>query len=83
MATQTTRLSIDMDHKDHRKLKILADANGVSLKDFILTVLDPYLHPKKRPNKATQKAIENVENGKNLRTFESIEQMWEELGLDE
>lgn len=51
MATQTTRLSIDMNPKDHRKLKILADANGLSLKDFLLIVLEPYLHPNKKPNK--------------------------------
>lgn len=81
MTPPTTRLSIDMDRKDHRKLKILADANGVSLKDFI--VLDPYLHPQKDPHKATQKATENVEKGKNLKTFKSAEHMWKELGLDE
>lgn len=83
MATHTTRLSIDMNPKDHRKLKILADANGVSLKDFILTVLDPYLHPQKKPNKVTQKAIDSIEKGNNLKTFESVEHMWKELGLDE
>lgn len=83
MATQTTRLSIDMDPKDHRKLKMLADANGVSLKDFILTLLDPYLHPNKKFNKQTQRAIENAEKGINLRSFKSVEHMWEELGLNE
>ncbi len=83
MATETTRLSIDMDPKDHRKLKILAEANGISLKDFILTALDPYLHPKKTPNAKTQKAIENAEKGVGLKTYKSVEHMWKELGLDD
>lgn len=83
MATHTTRLSVDMNPKDHRKLKILADANGISLKDFILTVLEPYLHPQKKPNKATLKAIDNIEKGINLRSFKDVEHMWKELGLNE
>lgn len=83
MATHTTRLSIDMNPKDHRKLKILADAHGMSLKEFILTLLEPVLYPNKQPNKDTQKAIENIENGVGLKTFKSVEHMWKELGLDE
>ncbi len=83
MATQTTRLSVDMNPNEHRKLKILAEANGMTLKEFILTLLEPVLYPNKKPNKETQKAIDNIEKGKNLRSFESVEHMWKELGLDE
>lgn len=83
MATQTTRLSVDMDPKEHRKLKILAEANGMTLKEFILALLEPVLYPSKKPNRETQNAIDNVEKGKKLRSFESVEHMWKELGLDE
>jgi hypothetical protein len=83
MATKTTRLSIDMNPKDHRKLKILADTNGLSLKDFMLIVLEPYLHPSRAPNKKTQKAIENVEKRTNIKSFKDVSHMWKELGLDE
>ena len=83
MATQTTRLSVDMNPKEHRKLKILAEANGMTLKEFILTLLEPVLYPNKKPNKETQKAMDNVVKGKNLKSFKSVKHMWEELGLDE
>lgn len=82
MTTKTTRLSVDMNSKDHRKLKILANANGMTLREFVLTLLDPLLHPNKKPNKATLKAMENAEKGVGLKTYESIEDMWEELGLN-
>jgi len=82
MATKTTRLSVDMDSKDHRKLKILAEANGMSLREFILTLLEPLLYPNKKPNKETMKSIEQTEKGKGLKTFSNVEEMWKELGLD-
>ena len=82
MTTKTTRRSVDMNSKDHIKLKILANANGMTLREFILTLLGPLLHPNKKPNKATLKAMENVEKGIGLKTFESIEDLWEELGLN-
>lgn len=82
MATQTTRLSVDMNPKEHRKLKILAEANGMTLKEFILTLLEPILYPSKKPNKETLKAMDNVVKRKNLKSFKSVEHMWTELGLD-
>ncbi len=83
MATNTTRLSVEIPKKDHRKLKILADANGLTLKEFVLSALEPILYPNKKPNKTTQKAIEDTESGIGLTTYENIEQMWDVLGLNE
>jgi macrodomain Ter protein organizer (MatP/YcbG family) len=82
MTASTTRLSIDMESKDHRKLKILADAHGMTLKELILTLLEPLLYPNKKPNKETLKAMEQADKGIGLKTFESVEHMWKELGLD-
>lgn len=81
--SNTTRLSVEIPSNEHKKLKILADANGLTLRDFILIILDPILHPKKKPNKTTRKAIEDTEKGIGLKTYKNIDQMWEALGLDE
>ncbi len=83
MSANTTRLSVEIPRNEHKKLKILADANGLTLKEFILAVLEPILYPKKKPNKATMKAIEDTEKGIGLKTYKNIDQMWEALGLDE
>ena len=83
MTADTTRLSVEISRNEHKKLKILADANGLTLKEFILAVLEPILYPKKKPNKATMKAIEDTEKGIGLKTFKNIDQMWEALGLNE
>ena len=68
MSTKTIRLSVDMDPKDHKKLKILADTMGVSLREFILSLLDPILHPGKKPNKETIKAMKDARTGKTIKT---------------
>ena len=67
MSTKTIRLSVDMDVKDHKKLKILADAMGVTLREFILNLLDPVLHPKKIPNTETIKAMQDARSGKTVK----------------
>ena len=82
MTTKTTRLSVDMNPKEHRRLKMLAHAQGMSVREFVLTLLEPILYPNKKPNKKTQAAIERIEKGIGLKTFDSVEEMWEELGLN-
>ncbi len=83
MSANTTRLSVEISKNEHKKLKVLADVNGLTLKEFILAVLEPILYPKKKPNKATLKAIEDTEKGIGLKTYKNIDEMWETLGLNE
>ena len=77
------RLSVEISRKEHKKLKIFADANGLTLRELILISLDPILHPKKEPNKSTLKTIKDTEKGIGLKTYENVDQMWEALGLNE
>ena len=83
MSGHTTRLSVEIPSNAHKKLKILADAMGITLKEFILGVLEPILYPKKKPNKVTMKAIKDTEKGIGLKTYKNIDEMWEALGLNE
>lgn len=82
MSTETTRLSVEIPMKDHRKLKILAEANGLTLRELVLIVLEPVLYPKKTPNAVTQKAIKDTKKGIGLKTYEDVDHLWEVLGLD-
>ena len=63
MNSKTTKLSIEIPTEEHRKLKILADAMGTSLKSFVLNALEYVLYPNKKPNKETIEAIKKIERG--------------------
>lgn len=82
MATNTTRLSVEIPIKEHRKLKILAEANGLTLRELVLTVLEPVLYPKKKPNATTLRAMEETEKGIGLKMYEDVDHLWDALGLD-
>lgn len=76
-------MSIDMPEKDHRKLKMIANAYGMTLRDFILTLVDPILHPNKQPNEITFKAMEDARNRENLEAFKDIDDFLKKIGLEE
>ena len=78
----TTRLSIEIPSRDHRKLKILANANGLTLKEFVLIALNPILHPNKKPNKMTQKVMEETDRGEGLIPCDNMDDFWEQMGLN-
>ena len=80
MSAKTIRLSVDMDVKDHKKLKILADAMGITLREFILNLLDPILHQEKKPNKETIKAMKDARSGKTIKT-KDFHDFCKKLGL--
>ena len=80
MTTNITRMSIDIPSKDHRRLKILADAEEMTLREFVLAVLDPILHPKRNPNKKNLKAIEDARKRKTLKA-KDFEDLCDKLGI--
>ncbi len=82
MSAETSRLSIDIAKRDHKKLKMLANANGMSLKEFILLIIEPVLHPEKQPNHVTRKVMEESDNGENIIICKNAEDMFKKLGID-
>ena len=82
MSTKTTRLSVDMPTKDHRKLKLIANAYGMSLREFILGLVDPILHPEKKPNKDTIRAMTDASEGKNLTAYKDIDDFLKKMGIE-
>ena len=83
MTAKTSRLSIEIPTKDHRKLKMLANALGVSLRELVLGAIDPLVHPKKRLNKETLKVMADTDQGKNLNVCKDLDDFFEKLGIDE
>jgi antitoxin component of RelBE/YafQ-DinJ toxin-antitoxin module len=73
-------MSIDISSKDHRRLKILADAEEMTLREFVLAVLEPILHPKRAPNQKTIKAIEAARKRKTIKA-KDFEDLCNKLGI--
>lgn len=73
-------MSIDIKKQDHRRLKILADSHGVTIKEFVLNTLDPVLHPQKKPNQETLKAMDDARVGKTIKA-KDFEDLCDKLGI--
>lgn len=75
----TTRMTIDFPKKEHRKLKALAALTGVSLRQLVLNLIHESLE--KTPNAETLAAMKDADEGKNLTSYSSIDEMSKKLGL--
>ena len=79
MSTKTARLTIDLPKTEHRRLKMAASMIGTSMKDLVLMSVEEFMH--RKPNKVTIKAIKQSETGKNLKKFENLDALFEDLGI--
>ena len=78
--SKTTRMSIDVSLRDHKRIKVLASAEGVSLKDFVVECIHEKIHPEKRPNAKTCKAMEDARKGKTFKA-KDIFDLYKQLGI--
>ena len=53
-----TRMSIDIPIKDHKRIKVLAAAEGVTLKDFVIECIHEKIKPEKTAKSQNQKSNE-------------------------
>ena len=77
---KTTRMSIDVTLKDHTRIKVLAAAEGLSVKDFVIGCIHERIHPEKKPNAKTRKAMEEARKGKTIKVNDMAE-LYEKLGI--
>ena len=75
-----TRMSIDIPTKDHKRLKMLANSKGLSLREFVLFLIDPVIHPEKKPNCETVKAMEEARKGKTIKA-KDLQDLWKKLDI--
>jgi hypothetical protein len=80
MATRTTRMSIDVPFKDHRRIKVLAAAEGASIREFVIECIHERIYPEKVPNKKTRKAMEDARKGRTKKA-KNFEDLCDQLGL--
>jgi hypothetical protein len=80
--SKTTRMSIDVALKDHKRIKMLAAAEGVSIREFVIECITErlYSEKKKHPNKTTRKAMENARKGKTIKA-KDFDEICKQLGI--
>lgn len=62
-------MSIDIQPSDHKRIKMLAAAEGITIREFVIECITEKIYPEKskQPNKATRKAMENARKGKTIK----------------
>ncbi len=80
MSARTTRMSIDVLLKDHKRIKVLAAAEGATLREFVIECIHERIYPEKRPNKKTIKAMEDFRKGKTVKA-EDFDDLCKQLGI--
>ncbi len=77
MSTRTQRITIDVPASMHKRIKTIASMMELSIKDLMLMSFDEFMH--KKYNKVTEKAIKQTLSGKNVKRFETLDDLLEDL----
>jgi hypothetical protein len=75
------RMTIDLPVEDHKRLKALAAVLGKSMREIVSDWIHGNLYSGNVPNAETLKAIENIENGKDLIESKDAEELFRRLGI--
>lgn len=75
----TSRLTIDLSRADHKRLKTAASMMDISMKQLVLMSLDDFMQ--KKFNKVTEKALKQSKAGKNIKKFDNLNDLFEDLGI--
>ena len=69
-----SRISIEVSDDQHAKIKVMASLQNKSIKDFIIENI--FQESKKKFNKSTMDAIDEIQNEKNLNIYDSVENLF-------
>jgi len=74
-------MSIDVRLKDHKRIKMLAAAEGISIREFVIECIAEKIYPeKKQPNKTTRKAMESARKGKSIKA-KDFDEICKKIGI--
>ncbi len=79
MSYRTARLTIDLPVSEHKRLKMAASLMDISMKQLVLMSVDDFMQ--KKLNKVTEKALNQSKIGKNLKKFDTLEELFDDLGI--
>lgn len=74
-----SKVTLEVPLREHKKWKAAALMMDLSLKDFVLIGMQNFMHM--HPNKVTEKALKQSKSGKNIKKFDTINDLFKDLGI--
>ena len=75
----STRYTMDLSKKEHKRIRATASLLGLSMKDFFLLSVEEFTH--KKLSKTTEKTLRDTDLGKGLHKFDTLQEMFDDLGI--
>jgi hypothetical protein len=73
-------MSIDVSLRDHKRIKVLAAAEGATLREFVIECIREKIYPEKQPNKRTRDAMNAARKGKTKKA-KNFDDLCNQLGI--
>jgi hypothetical protein len=73
------RLTIDIPVSEHKRLKMAASLMDVSMKQLVLMGVADFME--KKFNKVTEKALKQSKTRKSLKSFDNLDDLFDDLGI--
>lgn len=73
------KLTIELSATEHKRIKTAASMMGTTIKNVVLMAFEDLMQ--RKFNKVTEKALKLSEQRKGLKKFNSLEELFEDLGI--
>lgn len=73
------KLTIDLSAAQHKRIKMAASMMGTTIKNVVLMAFEDLMQ--RKFNKVTEKALKMSEQRKGLKKFDSLDELFEDLGI--
>jgi len=80
MTCKTTRMSIDVPLEEHRLIKMLALAQGLTIKALLASCIHEMIYTENKLNKTTLKALKEAHEGKTKKA-KNFTDLCKQIGL--
>lgn len=85
MSTQShshrIKISVELSDEEKTYIKMIAAKKKMTISEFIMSLVRPFI-PHSEPNTETKKAIQDIEEGKNLQRYKNVDEFWADMGID-
>ncbi len=76
-----TKISVDLSEEEKTYIKMIAAKKNITISEFVMSYVRPNI-PHSVPNPETKKAMEEIENNKNLTRYKTVDDFWADMGID-
>ncbi|MBF5059138.1 hypothetical protein [Candidatus Neptunochlamydia vexilliferae] len=76
---ETTRLTVDLPNRAHKRVKTVSALLGITISDFVRESIEEKLN--KKPNALTKKVLHDTDEKRHLKKFKNTKELFEDLGI--